>query len=161
MIHRLALCALLSAFPAAPLIAQEGTTDVASTEPDDLAVPEVSVLDRWRAAPETIFDAAEIDIDAFLYVAHVLIVISNTPNDPMVADQLDLLRERMNQLVARDVIIVLDTDPEARTSIRAQFRPRGFSMILVGKDGRVALRKPVPWAVREIVHTIDRITQRD
>jgi hypothetical protein len=30
-------------------------------------------------------------------------------------------------------------------------------MALIGKDGRVALRKPFPWDVRELSRTIDRM----
>ncbi len=121
---------------------------------------EVDLIARWLADPGTIFNASEVVLDDLQYVARPLIILANSPNDPMVAEQLGLIAERPNELSARDVIIIIDTDPDAATAVRAQFRPRGFSMLLIGKDGRVALRKPVPWAVREIVHTIDRLPIR-
>ena len=38
--------------------------------------------------------------------------------------------------------------------------PRGFMLMLVGKDGQVYLRKPLPWSVREISRSIDKLPQR-
>jgi len=53
-------------------------------------------------------------------------------------------------------VIIVDTDPAARTETRTKLRPRGFMMTLIGKEGRVNLRKPFPWDVREITHAIDK-----
>ena len=39
-------------------------------------------------------------------------------------------------------------------------RPRGFMLVLVGKDGGIKLRKPRPWDVREITRSIDKMTIR-
>jgi len=44
--------------------------------------------------------------------------------------------------------------------LRSILRPRGFMMALVGKDGRVALRKPAPWSVRELSRSIDKMPLR-
>ena len=33
-------------------------------------------------------------------------------------------------------------------------------MVLIGKDGSVKLRKPLPWDVREISRTIDKMPVR-
>jgi hypothetical protein len=33
-------------------------------------------------------------------------------------------------------------------------------LILIGKDGQVYLRKPLPWNVREISRSIDKLPQR-
>ena len=42
------------------------------------------------------------------------------------------------------------------SELRKELRPRGFGLVLLGKDGQVKLRKPSPWDVREITHAIDK-----
>lgn len=44
--------------------------------------------------------------------------------------------------------------------MRQRLRPRGFMLVLIGKDGGVKLRKPVPWDVREISRSIDKFPLR-
>ena len=66
----------------------------------------------------------------------------------------------MDDLARRDVIILTDTDPTAGSDARARLRPRGFGLVVMGKDGRVAQRKPVPWDVREIGRAIDKMPLR-
>jgi hypothetical protein len=63
-------------------------------------------------------------------------------------------------LRTRDVVVLTDTDPAARSPLRQKLRPRGFMLVLVGKDGGVKLRKPLPWTVREITRTIDKMPIR-
>ena len=58
------------------------------------------------------------------------------------------------------MVILTDTDPAAPSEARTTLRPRGFSMVLLEKDGKVMLRKPLPWSVREITHAIDKFTLR-
>ena len=65
-----------------------------------------------------------------------------------------------DMLLDRDVIVLTDTDPAAQSPIRQKLRPRGFMMVLIGKDGGVKLRKPLPWTVREISRSIDKMPMR-
>lgn len=60
----------------------------------------------------------------------------------------------------RDVVVIVDTDPDAKSELRTKLRPRGFMMVIVGKDGGVKLRKPSPWTVREITRQIDKMPLR-
>jgi hypothetical protein len=55
------------------------------------------------------------------------------------------------------VIVITDTDPAARAELRKKLRPRGFSLVLMDKDWKPMIRKPLPWDVREITHAIDKI----
>ena len=64
-------------------------------------------------------------------------------------------------MALRDVIIITDTDPAERNRICARkLRPRGFMLVLIGKDGGVKLRKPFPWDVRELSRQIDKMPIR-
>jgi DNA-binding IscR family transcriptional regulator len=58
------------------------------------------------------------------------------------------------------VIVLTDTDPKARSALRKKLRPRGFMLVIIGKDGGVKLRKPHPWSVREITRSIDKFPSR-
>lgn len=150
------------AFPAALLIAI--ASPVAAQ--DDVDRTEISadagqtVVDRWQAQPTTVFDATEIDADALRWVLRPVVVFADTPNDPRFQQQMELLMTDIDQLVERDVILITDTDPDAESALRIQLRPRGYMMALLGKDGRVELRKPSPWSVRELSRSIDKMPMR-
>jgi len=104
--------------------------------------------------------AGEVSLDEYMWRKRLLVVFSNSELDPQFTEQLELLSERPQGLAARDVLIVLDSDPSEETELREEFRPRGFMLLLVGKDGEVYLRKPVPWDVREISRSIDKLPLR-
>lgn len=89
-----------------------------------------------------------------------MVVFADTPNDPAFGRQMDLLAANLADLAERDVIVITDTDPSGNSALRRQLRPRGFSMVLIGKDGQVKLRKPAPWHVREISRSIDKMPMR-
>jgi hypothetical protein len=99
-------------------------------------------------------------LDPFLWVARPVIVFADSPNDPRFIEQLELLNERKMALFERDVVVITDTDTANPSEIRRKFRPRGFSLVLVGKDGQIVLRKPAPWDVRELTRSIDKIPLR-
>ena len=71
-----------------------------------------------------------------------------------------LLEAFWSELEDRDVVVITDTDPGANSAIREKLRPRGFMLVLIGKDGQIVLRKPTPWDVRELSRTIDKLPLR-
>ena len=118
------------------------------------------IIDRWNADRALVFDAAEVDLDALVWVARPIVVFAESPFDPEFSRQMDLLAAGAPDLIERDVIIVVDTDPDARSDARLRLRPRGFMSVLIGKDGQVKQRKPDPWNVREFSRTIDKMPMR-
>jgi len=126
-----------------------------------VAAEENSVLERWEEDRTQVFDGAEIVLDELTWLARPLVVFADSPNDPRFRQQMDLLLGGVDQLAERDVILITDTDRTAMTDLRTDLRPRGFMMALVGKDGRVALRKPSPWSVRELSRSIDKMPLRE
>mgnify|MGYP001556184787 CR=1 FL=1 len=105
-------------------------------------------------------DAADLTLDEFLWVARPVIVFADTPADPRFIEQMQLLAERPDPLIERDVVILVDTDPDARSAIRTELRPRGFALVVMQKDGSVGFRRPSPRDVREIVRGIDNFQFR-
>ena len=124
------------------------------------ATAQETVLERWRADPLQVFDAADVDLDDLIWELRPLVVFAQSPNDPLFSEQLGLLTERIEELALRDVIVITDTDPEARNSVRLRLRPRAFMLVLIGKDGQVKLRKPAPEDVRELSRSIDKMPLR-
>lgn len=95
-----------------------------------------------------------------LWVARPVVVFADTPNDPRFAQQMQMLEERTDDMADRDVIILTDTDPEARGPLRRELRPRGFGLVLIDRDGAIVQRRPSPTTAREIINLIDRLPSR-
>lgn len=105
-------------------------------------------------------DASEITLADLQWIARPVVVFADTPADPRFQQQLTLLTDRAEELAERDVVVIVDTDPGAMSDVRTQLRPRGFMLVLIGKDGNVYLRKPFPWDVRELTRSIDKMPLR-
>ncbi len=107
-----------------------------------------------------VIEAIETNLSDFLWQKRPVIVFADSPNDPAFVEQMELLTARLDALAERDVVLITDTDPDARSEIRLKLRPRGFMLALLGKDGQVKLRKPLPWDVRELSRVIDKMPMR-
>lgn len=100
------------------------------------------------------------DLDEFVWKKRPLVVFANTPADPRYLQQMGFITSRLDDLADRDVVVLIDTDPAAKSPLREKLRPRGFMLVLIGKDGTIYLRKPLPWDVREISRVIDKMPMR-
>ena len=105
-------------------------------------------------------EAGDLELDAFRWEKRPVVGFADSPLDPMFRRQMEALELRPDELRDRDVIVITDTDPDAPSPIRQALRPRGFMMVLIGKDGQIKLRKPQPWDVREISRSIDKLPDR-
>ncbi|MFC3615164.1 DUF4174 domain-containing protein [Lutimaribacter marinistellae] len=104
--------------------------------------------------------AGETDLSEFLWIKRPVIVFADTPADPRYQQQIQLLTERADEMIRRDVVVITDTDPAAKSPLRQKMRPRGFQLILMDKGGTIELRKPVPWDVRALSRSIDKMPLR-
>ncbi|THD82170.1 DUF4174 domain-containing protein [Aliigemmobacter aestuarii] len=103
---------------------------------------------------------SEVVLEDLMYLKRPVVVFADSPNDPNFTRQLALLERDFAGLEARDVVLIVDTDPAAKSAIRQKLRPRGFSLVLMDKDLKPVIRKPLPWDVREIVAAIDKFPLR-
>jgi len=126
-----------------PLAAQTTSSEAASEEPETV-----------------LLQAIDTNLSDFLWLNRPVVVFADSPNDPAFIEQMALLTSRTRALEERDVVLITDTDPDARSDIRLKLRPRGFMLALLGKDGQVKLRKPLPWDVRELSRVIDKMPMR-
>lgn len=131
--------------------AQAAATDTGTGSSE--AVPEAAPAFGPQVATKVVFDDQ-------LYLKRPIVVFADSPNDPNFVQQMELLAREYDQLAERDVILVTDTDPAGRSEWRLKLRPRGFSLVIMDKDLRPVVRKPLPWDVREITHAIDKMPLR-
>lgn len=108
----------------------------------------------------TVMPAGTHRLDEFLWVARPLVIFADTPADPRFIDQIEELATDPAELIAREVVVLVDTDPAARSPIREALRPHGFNLVLIGKDGLIYMRRPTPQTLREIVRSIDKMPLR-
>ncbi|GAA6182334.1 DUF4174 domain-containing protein [Shimia sp. NS0008-38b] len=138
--------ATAQASESAPKSAEITTSEVGSEEAEN--------------TPELIQSDPNASLEDFLWVNRPLVIFADTDRDPRFAQQMDLINALPQELLERDVVVLTDTDPAAQSALRETLRPRGFTMVLLSKDGTVYLRKPQPWTVREISASIDKLPLR-
>jgi hypothetical protein len=117
-------------------------------------------LVTWKANPSNIFSTSDIDLEEMVWVARPLIIFADSPLDPSFRQQMALLKEGLDIILERDVMVVVDTNPKLKTALRKNLRPKGFVWVLIGKDGSVKLRKPFAWSMRELSRVIDKMPMR-
>jgi hypothetical protein len=147
LIHVLTLMVALGFPVASP--AQDDPMPAAAENPALVELPAVGPV-----------PAAEVTIEQFHWDRRPVVIFADGPDDPQFRRQMDWIERDLALLDERDVVVIFDNDPQARTSVRQRLRPRGFSLVLMDKDGEVKLRKPQPWTVREITRAIDRFPLR-
>ena len=117
--------------------------------------------DADKTLEDTVFvSQVETDLIQFVWKNRPLVVFADSESDPRFATQIELLMDGLQDLADRDVVVLTDTDPGARSELRQKLRPRGFMLVIIGKDGDINLRKPLPWDVREISRNIDKFPVR-
>ena len=100
--------------------------------------------------------ASEVVLADLLYLKRPVVVFADSPADPNFIRQMEILSRDPHGLDEQDVVVITDTDPANPSELRRKLRPRGFSLVIMDKDGKTTLRKPLPWAVREIRNAIDK-----
>ena len=104
--------------------------------------------------------AADVMLDELMFLRRPVVVFADSPADPTFIRQMQLIERDLPALDQRDVVVIVDTDPAAKSAIRQKLRPRGFSLVLMEKDLKPVIRKPLPWDVREMVAAIDKFPVR-
>lgn len=155
------------AFGLSPAFAQEGMAvaqradDVAAAPVDEGPEEDPEGTEEGVAVEDSVIQPAGLhELDEYLWLKRPLVVFADGPNDPRFTQQMDLLNERLEDLAIRDVVVLTDIDPTVLSPLREKLRPRGFMLVLIGKDGSVYLRKPFPWSVREVTRSIDKMPLR-
>ncbi len=119
-----------------------------------------SVVAQAQEAPLVPVPASEVVLADLLYQKRIVAIFADNPQDPNFLRQLALVSVNTGDLSDRDVILIFDTTLDPVSELRKKLRPRGFSLVILDKDGMIALRKPLPWDTREISRVIDKFPSR-
>ncbi|MGA9410855.1 MAG: DUF4174 domain-containing protein [Roseobacter sp.] len=125
-----------------------------------LATPTVAQETTAPSEETLFFSMDEVDLNQFKWKKRPVVVFAESELDPAFIDQMRLLRSRPEELTARDVVVITDTEPEPLSDLRRKLRPRSFMLVIINKEGTVNVRKPFPWDVREITRSIDKMPIR-
>ena len=98
----------------------------------------------------------DTEIRNLIWEKRPVLVFSNSHLDPNLKQQIKMFASDPKALLSRDVQVFVDHTPEHNSNLRKRFRPKGFLIILIGKDGQIKLRKNTPWSAREITRVIDK-----
>ena len=107
-------------------------------------------------ALEITYVETDTDIKDLIWKKLPVLVFSNSHLDPNLKQQIKMFGSDPNALSSRDVRVFVDDKPEPNSKLRKRFRPKGFLIILIGKDGQIKLRKNSPWSARELTRIIDK-----
>lgn len=129
--------------------APDSTLSETATEPEAAQPEELLFL-----------DAREIDVREFIWNHRIVVVMADTPDDPQFGRQIDALRDRADEFLARDVVVIFDAHPADESPLRQVLRPRGFVTAIIDKDGEVKARRPAVRTGRELMAVIDRFPTR-
>jgi hypothetical protein len=144
-----------------PVVASGAGVD-AGPGADPETAPKTAPDSEPDAAPPTeiIQPAGDTTLAEWLWVKRPVVVFADSPIDPRFIEQMALIEDRLDAFVERDVVVLTDTDPAARSPLRQKLRPHGFMLVVIAKDGTIVTRKPRPWSVREISRSIDKLPLR-
>ncbi|MBB4658474.1 DUF4174 domain-containing protein [Parvularcula dongshanensis] len=104
-----------------------------------------------------IFAAAEVepDLEQFRWSARPVLVFAGDEGE---ADrQRDVFEADGEALTERDVVVIVG---DAGTGLASRYRPDGFTVILVGKDGGEKLRTHDVLTIERLCETIDAMPMR-
>lgn len=99
-------------------------------------------------------------LSAYKWEARPVLIFAPSAEHPDFKDQVAELRDARAGLMERDMVVLLDTDPDAHGKLRSGLAVDGFEIVLVGKDGSVKLREGQPLTARTLFETIDAMPMR-
>ncbi|MCL1627440.1 DUF4174 domain-containing protein [Roseibaca sp. V10] len=134
------------------------TTGTAQSVPADA---ENSPVTAPVAEEELLFlDAREIDVREYVWNHRLIVVMADTPDNPQFGRQLEEIRDRADEFVIRDVVVIFDAHPDDVSPLRQVLRPNGFMTAIIDKDGEVKARRPAVRSGRELMAVIDKFPLR-
>lgn len=89
-----------------------------------------------------------------------LVIFAPSEKDVNYVQQMKILEDAKAELVDRDIIVFSDTSPASKGQLRSQLEPKGFEVVLVGKDGGMKLREQQPISSEALLSTIDSMPMR-
>ncbi|PLR33280.1 hypothetical protein CYR55_16980 [Chimaeribacter californicus] len=116
-----------------------------------------------QAADSSLFRALApdtADLTQYRWQHRPVVLFAPSATDAHYLQQIEMLKDHQDALAERDIIVFSDTSPADKGQLRSQLQPKGFEMVLVGKDGGMKLRETTPLSAEALLSTIDRMPMR-
>ena len=111
--------------------------------------------DLFAALPATV-----ADLDAYRWENRPVLIFAASADDPDYRTQRDALEGAAEGLRDRAIVVLSDTRPGDGGALRRRLGPRGFELLLFGKDGGLKLRETRPVSAEALFATIDAMPMR-
>ncbi|MDO6409934.1 DUF4174 domain-containing protein [Pantoea phytobeneficialis] len=100
------------------------------------------------------------DLSQYRWHSRPVVIFAPSTQDASYLEQMAMLEKAQTALAERDVIVLTDTAPTKQGQLRSQLQPKGFEVVLVGKDGGMKLRDTRPISSEILLSTIDQMPMR-
>lgn len=100
------------------------------------------------------------DLSVHLWEKRPVLVFADDENDEDYFKQMKILNTYFSDLQERDIVIYGDNIASQNASLRRKYKPSGFTVFLIGKDGGVKLRRDKLVSARELFSLIDAMPMR-
>lgn len=102
----------------------------------------------------------EAALDPYRWENRPVILFSPSAQDDTYRNAVTALDAARAALRDRDIIVLSDVTPDNPSALRQRLEPKGFLMLLVGKDGGIKLRSEEAIPVETLKQTIDAMPMR-
>jgi len=100
------------------------------------------------------------DLNQYRWNMRPVVIFAPSAKDASYLEQMAMLEQSQIALAERDIIVLIDTVPTKNGQLRSQLKPKGFEVVLVGKDGGMKLRDTRPISSEVLLSTIDQMPMR-
>lgn len=100
------------------------------------------------------------DLNHYQWRYRPLVIFAPSKSDADYVQQMSILEKSKAELADRDIIVLSDTSPALKGHLRSQLNPKGFEVVLVGKDGGMKLRQQKPLSSEALLSTVDSMPMR-
>jgi hypothetical protein len=113
-----------------------------------------------RAGSGVFQDEPADGLERYRWSHRPVLLFAPSEQAPAYVEQRAALGEAVDELVERDIVVLIDTDPSGQGPLRTSFGAKGFEVLLIGKDGGVKLRQQAPVGTDVLFAVIDAMPMR-
>jgi hypothetical protein len=123
----------------------------------DLASPPPSLSGGIPGLEALQPDMSSSDLSGYVGLASLIVIFADAPDDADFVAQIDILRPSVDDLAARNVVLLTDTAPSESGPLRQSLRPRGFSIILIDSTGTLVQRRGTVTDAQMLIRQIEQM----
>lgn len=100
------------------------------------------------------------DLASYRWEKRPVLVFTGSATHRKYKEQMRALNAARSALEERDIVLLVDTEPEKLSELRQVFMPDDFLFVLIGKDGGVKYRSETPVSTLQLFEIIDAMPMR-